>query len=101
MKNDASREDSITAFLRPVAPDSICEIGYRDWTGKQLMGDLCRDTLTHRLSVINGYSAILSDACLLHVLTDPNVEYVEVCTLARRPIPARAHKIVGGQHRYY
>jgi len=64
------------------------------------MGNLCRDTLTRRLSVINGYSAILSGACLLHVLTDPNVEYVEVCTLAR-PIPARAHKIVGGRHRYY
>ena len=34
MKNDASREGSIAALLGLVAPDSICEIGYRDWTGK-------------------------------------------------------------------
>lgn len=65
------------------------------------MSDLCQDTLTGHVSVINGYSARLSGACLQHVLTDPDVEYVEVRrTLAPRPIPGRTHKNLGERHLY-
>lgn len=50
-------------------------------------------TLTGRVAVINGYSARLSGACLQHVLTDPDVEYVEVrSTLAPQFISGGTHK---------
>ena len=34
LKTGASRENSIAALTKLVAPDSICEVGYRDWTSK-------------------------------------------------------------------
>lgn len=50
--------------------------------------------LTGSVSVINGYSAQLSGACLQHVLTDPDVEYVEVRgTLAPRLHPGKLIKL--------
>ena len=44
------------------------------------MGNLRSEYTDPLFSVINGYSARLSGACLQHVLTDPDVEYVEVRT---------------------
>ena len=34
LKPGASKEDSIATLTKLVAPDSICEVGYSDWTGK-------------------------------------------------------------------
>lgn len=81
LKDGASRENSI-ATLNSLSGQlgSSCEIGHDQWTGGWSTGDLyMSDMLTCRVSVINGYSARLSDACLLDVLNDPNVDYVEVC----------------------
>lgn len=49
------------------------------------MGDLRSEYTDSLISVINGYSARLSGACLQHVLTDPDVEYVEVRTARSSP----------------
>ena len=53
-----------------------------------------------RVSVINGYSAHLSDVCLQRVLAHPDVEYVEVCSALYNSTPATGgtHKTIGGRN---
>ena len=54
------------------------------------MGDLRSEYSDQLFSVINGYSARLSAACLQHLLAHPDVEYVEVRAIVHRPTPRRS-----------
>ena len=91
LKDGVPRQDSIANLTSlSVGPESTCEVGYSHWTSEYRMGILRSEYADRLFSVINGYSARLSGACLQHVLADPNVEYVEVRTLVRRPTLGRS-----------
>jgi hypothetical protein len=52
-------------------------VTYDDWEGMSAVNLSIGSTPIHLLIVINGYSARLSREELEHVLSDPNVAYVE------------------------